>query len=133
MQTPPARWILAFDGSCGSCGGVADAVTAACGDRVEVLPLQNQTISDWRAVALGVEPPWKPVLLRVAGDSDVRAWTGIRLVGQLVARLGPAASVGILRALGRLRSTNNRGEVRRPGDVEPLTGMSRKHFLALQN
>ncbi len=129
MKNSPARWILAFDGSCGSCGGVADAVSAACGDRIEVFPLQNQAVSDWRRTALGEDAEWKPVLMKVSSESEVHAWTGAGLASHLAARLGVGASVGILRALGQLRSMNSRGEVRRPGDVEPLLGLSRKRFL----
>lgn len=123
------RWILAFDGSCGSCGGVADAVSAACGDRVEVFPLQNQMVSDWRQTTLGENAAWKPVLMRVSADNAAEAWTGVRLASRLVSRLGLGVSVGVLRALGQLRTMNSRGEIRRPGDIEPLVGMSRKRFL----
>lgn len=129
MSNSPARWILAFDGSCGSCGGVADAVSAACGDRIEVFPLQNQTVSDWRRTALGENAVWKPVLMKVSSDNKVQAWTGAGLASHLAARLGVGASVGILRSLGQLRSMNSRGEVRRPGDAELLMGISRKRFL----
>lgn len=129
MENTDVRWVLAFDGSCGSCGGVADAVSAACGDRVEVFPLQNQTVSEWRQTTLGDDAPWKPVLLRVSADNEVGAWTGVRLASRLVTRLGLSASVDVLRALGQLRTMNSRGEVRRPGDIEPLVGMSRKRFL----
>ena len=129
MKTPSPRWILAFDGSCGSCGGVADAVSAACGDRIEVFPLQNDTVSAWRLSALGPDAEWKPVLMKITDDHKVQAWTGVRMASHLVARLGTGASVGILRALGQLRTMNSRGEVRRPGDVEPLMGLSRKRFL----
>lgn len=129
MKNTPVRWILAFDGSCGSCGGIADAVSAACGDRIEVYPLQNDTVSAWRLSALGQDAEWKPVLMKISSDDKVQAWTGARLASHLVARLGAGASVGILRALGQLRTMNSRGEVRRPGDVEPLMGISRKRFL----
>lgn len=129
MNDSPARWILAFDGSCGSCGGVADAVSAACGDRIEVFPLQNPTVSGWRRAALGEDAEWKPVLMKVSAGDEVQAWSGGRLASHLVARLGVGPSVGILRALGQLRSMNSRGEVRRPGDTEPLAGLSRKRFL----
>lgn len=130
MKNSSARWILAFDGSCGSCGGVADAVSAACGDRIEVFPLQNDTVSAWRLSALGVDAEWKPVLMKISDDDGkVQAWTGARLASHLMARLGAGASVGILRALGQLRTMNSRGEVRRPGDLEPLMGLSRKRFL----
>ena len=128
MDAARARWILGFDGTCGSCAGVADAVSA-CGDRLEVLPLQNEAVREWRHSALGDDAAWVPVLLAVSDDAGVQAWTGVRLVGRLVGRWGVRGSFRVLRTLGRLRAMNRRGEVRRPGDLGPLRELSRAHLV----
>ncbi len=127
MAGARTRWILGFDGSCGSCAGVADAVAAACGDRLEVLPLQHPDVADRRRRVLGDGAAWRPVLLRVSGDTDVQGWTGIRMAGRLVAHLGLRTAGRVVRTLGRLGAMNDRGEIRRPGDLRPLQRLSRAH------
>ena len=127
MAGTRTRWILGFDGSCGSCAGVADAVAAACGDRLEVLPLQHPDVADGRRRALGDGAAWRPVLLTVSA-AGVRAATGVRMVGRLVVHLGPRTALRVVRTVGRLRSMNDRGEVRRPGDLRPLQRLSRAHL-----
>jgi hypothetical protein len=79
----------------------------------------------WRARALGADPAWVPTLLRVAADGAVRAWTGPSMVPPLARRLGPRATVRVLRALGRVRE-----EARREG-AAPADGVGRKRFLQL--
>ncbi|WP_335940213.1 bacteriocin fulvocin C-related protein [Streptomyces sp. PTD5-9] len=132
-----ARWILAFDSSCGTCTTVSSAVARASGDKLEVLPLTDAAVRRWRQEALGADPAWAPTLLRVA-DGAARAWTGPRMAPRLVRRLGPRATGRVLVALGELRRAARAGQplaaadgVAVPERERGRSRMSRKHFLLL--
>ncbi len=102
MNAMAARWVLAFDASCGTCREVSRAVARACDGRLEVLPLSHDAVREWRAQAVGSSSQWAPTLLRVQ-DGRVRAWTGRAMGLALVRHLGPRGTMNVLRALGRLR------------------------------
>lgn len=124
-QSGAARWILAFDGSCGGCRTISLAVAEACDGKLEVLPLRHVDVERWRETALGPDPVWTPTLIRVEGDA-ARAWTGPRLAVRLVRVLGPRYTVKVLRALGRLRLAATSAT-----SQESVDGLSRKAFLQL--
>lgn len=131
------RWMLAFDASCATCRAVSSIVFNACAARLEVVALGRADVRAWRASALGPDAPWAPTLLKVtteAGDlgeaparsasdgrESVRAWTGPSMTYQLLRRLGPRATVRVLRALGEARA----GTTTSPAG----TGASRAQFL----
>jgi hypothetical protein len=128
MVNHTARWVLAFDGSCGSCRGIAEAVAKACSDKIQVLPLRHPDVAKWREESFGPDAAWKPTLLMV-GSGRVRAWTGVRLATRLGRLLGPATSVRVVRALGQLRMEARRGEVGGPTIDVSRPGTSRRRFL----
>lgn len=130
MTEPSARWILTFDATCRTCREISESVARACDGRLEVLPLADADVRRWREHALGPEAAWAPTLLRV-GDG-VRAWTGPRIAAPLVRRLGAAATVRVLSALGRLsRRANGRAD-ELPSAGEPSRSvMGRAQFLRL--
>jgi hypothetical protein len=47
-----ARWILAFDASCGRCGEIARAAAQVAENKLEVLPLTHPEVQQWRRQAL---------------------------------------------------------------------------------
>ncbi|WP_328430798.1 bacteriocin fulvocin C-related protein [Streptomyces sp. NBC_00453] len=129
------RWMLAFDASCSTCRAVSSIVFNACDARLEVVALGRADVRAWRSRALGPDAPWAPTLLKVTtgGGQDaavpdrtgtdgesVRAWTGPSMTLQLVRRLGPRATVRVLRALGEARDANR---------AQVGTGSSRAQFL----
>ena len=116
-QTGQPRWILAFDASCGTCREISDAVSLACGGKLEALPLAHADVRQWRERSLGPDAPSAPTLLRVDGD-DVRVWTGTAMAMPLARRLGPRASLRVLRALGQLRSEATSVPFERPGVMD---------------
>ncbi|MBQ0854820.1 bacteriocin fulvocin C-related protein [Streptomyces sp. BH-SS-21] len=126
MAGEHARWIVAFDASCGTCREISDAVRTACDGRLEVLPLTDPQVQQWRVRALGPEPDWTPTLLKVA-DEEVRAWTGPAMGVPLARRLGARSGARVLVALGTLR---RRAKARSPEAVE-RAGMGRARFLRL--
>ncbi|MFB9306421.1 bacteriocin fulvocin C-related protein [Kibdelosporangium philippinense] len=103
MGHTDARWILAFDGTCGQCRNVSEIVHKAGGGRIEVLPLGDGEVEAWRRESLGEDAPWAPTLLCVSSRT-VRAWIGKTLAIPLVRRLGIVASWRVLNALGQLRT-----------------------------
>ncbi|WP_399007998.1 MULTISPECIES: bacteriocin fulvocin C-related protein [Streptomyces] len=120
------KWVLAFDGSCDTCSAVSDVVARASDGKLEVLPLAHPRVQEWRERSMGSSPKWAPTLLRVRGDTDVRAWTGSALSLAVARRLGPRSSVQVLRALGELRA-----ETRGSGPAAVGAGFNRKRFLHL--
>ncbi|WP_405864604.1 bacteriocin fulvocin C-related protein [Streptomyces sp. NBC_00005] len=129
------RWMLAFDASCSTCRAMSSIVFNACDKRLEVVALGRADARAWRLSALGPDAPWEPTLLKVtAGGGDaaaapgrpgtdgesIRAWTGPSMTLQLMRRLGPRATVRVLRALGEARE-KNRSQVSK--------GSSRAQFL----
>jgi hypothetical protein len=127
----PERWILAFDGSCGTCTAASIAVREASRGRVEVAPLTRSEIEDLRQRVYGSTPPWRPTLIRDRGET-VRAWVGARMAFRLALRLGARSSIRVLRALGEVREASIRQsasqEAPEPGSA---SAMSRKNFLRL--
>ncbi|MGP4012754.1 bacteriocin fulvocin C-related protein [Streptomyces sp. 4N124] len=124
MNEPKTHLILAFDGSCGQCRQISRLVEQACEGKLEVRPLGNPDVRQWREQALGARAPWAPTLLRIEGD-DVRAWVGRAMAVPLVRRLGLRSTVRVVRAFGRLRHPADRS-AEGAGDV-----MGRKRFLQL--
>ncbi|MFG2789553.1 bacteriocin fulvocin C-related protein [Streptomyces sp. NPDC048419] len=135
------RWMLAFDASCSTCRAVSSIVFNACEARLEVVALGRADVRAWRSSALGPDAPWAPTLMKVttgtkvtAGTGDdaaaakrsvsrresVRAWTGPAMTLQLLRRLGPRATVRVLRALGEAREENR---------SQAGAGSSRAQFL----
>ena len=96
-----ARWILAFDASCGTCREISQVVDVAAEGKLEVLSLSRPDVREWREQAFGADAPWKPTLIRV--DETVAAWTGVGMSVQLVRSLGLRSSIRVLRALGELK------------------------------
>ncbi|GAA1718450.1 bacteriocin fulvocin C-related protein [Fodinicola feengrottensis] len=101
MNTAENRWILAFDASCGTCREISQTVEAACGGRLEVLPLGRTDVVEWRKAVFGADAAWAPTLISVG--QKVRAWTGARMSAPLARRLGPRSTVRVLSALGQLK------------------------------
>ncbi|WP_367123534.1 bacteriocin fulvocin C-related protein [Streptomyces phytohabitans] len=125
------RWLLAFDGSCGRCTAISEAVAEASGQKLEVVPLAGDEVERWRRRALGDDPAWEPTLLRVRGE-DVRAWTGPSMAPRLAGRLRFRTTVRVLRALGRLREEATRtGAEGAAEDRATGSGLGRKRFLQL--
>ncbi|WP_069159696.1 bacteriocin fulvocin C-related protein [Nocardia altamirensis] len=129
MNKDSERWVLAFDASCGTCREISDAVAHACDGRLEVLPLANADVRRWRDQALGREIDWAPTLLRVTGPR-VRAWTGPVLGWRLARVLGPAATLRVMSALGRLQrqAAGKAGEL--PGAAPDVVSRARFFRLA---
>jgi hypothetical protein len=96
-----ARWILAFDASCGTCREISQVVDVAAEGKLEVLSLSRPDVREWREQAFGADAPWMPTLIRV--DAAVAAWTGVGMSVQLVRSLGLRSSIRVLRALGELK------------------------------
>ncbi|GAB3419989.1 hypothetical protein GCM10027569_47680 [Flindersiella endophytica] len=117
--------MLAFDASCARCQAVSRAVERASQHRLEVHPLADDDVKRWRAQALGPDAAWAPTLIRVRGGGRARAWTGLAMGARLVRRLGPAATVRLLRALSDLRRTTAAESGRAAGTL------GRKGFLRL--
>jgi hypothetical protein len=103
MTKTSARWLLAYDATCGTCRKISQVVRPASAGKLEVVPLDRPTVRAWRELALGPAAPWRPTLLRVAGDA-VRAWTGPAMAGPLIRCLGPKSAVRVVYALGKLRA-----------------------------
>lgn len=121
------RWVLAFDGSCGTCRDISRVVDEACAGRLEVLPLTYPQVEQWRQAAFGADAPFTPTLLLIRADGEVRGWTSRRMAVPLARRLGVRASLRVLTAIGELRE-----QVHQPliSEDRPRT-LSRKAFLRL--
>ncbi|WP_227982252.1 bacteriocin fulvocin C-related protein [Nocardia spumae] len=126
------RWILAFDASCGTCRNVSAVVGEACQDRIEIRSLADADVTRWRERALGADPEWAPTLLRVdSAGEQARAWTGSAIAIPLARRLGLAATIRVVHALGRLRRRANGAASELPGAPAGTTAIGRAQFLRL--
>ncbi|MGW7514460.1 bacteriocin fulvocin C-related protein [Streptomyces sp. NPDC054796] len=122
----PERWVLAFDGTCGTCAAVSKAVERASEGKLEVLPLTHREVQRWLRLDEKPRTRWAPTLLRVR-DEHVRAWTRPLMAVQLARRLGPRSTLRVLQSLGQLRS-----EARNtPARAEAENAIGRKRFLQL--
>lgn len=124
-DTSQARWVLAFDASCGTCRKISGAVADACNGRLEVLPLTHPDVEQWREHGLGSGAAWVPTLIKVQAN-EVRAWTGTAMGIALVRHLGPRSTVGVLEALGRqrrARNTRTSDQTRKSQKVGPVLQM----------
>lgn len=116
MSGTQARWILAFDASCGTCRGISRAVAEACDGKLKLMPLAHPDVRQWREQSLGSQAAWVPTLIRIQAD-DVRAWTGPAMVVALVRHLGSRSTMRVLGAL--MQQRRNRRQVV-PLGVGPL-------------
>ncbi|MEU2353929.1 bacteriocin fulvocin C-related protein [Streptomyces misionensis] len=125
--TPPqVRWILAFDASCATCRQIAATVRQAGDGKLEVLPLSNPEVRQWRTTRPGEEAPPAPTLIKVT-DGEARQWTGAAMALPLVRHLGVRSTTAVLRGLGRLRQESRR-PLPAPGHGD---AMGRSQFLRL--
>lgn len=123
MNSAGARWVLAFDSSCGVCQSTSSKVAHACDHQLDVLPLNNVDVEQWRTTVYGENPPWAPTLFRLRGGT-IRAWTGRSMALQLVRAIGLRSSLRVLRAIG---NTNEPAAA----PTAPAQGhVSRKRFLS---
>lgn len=104
----PDELVLAFDADCHRCRAVAAEVRRR-EPALEVLPLADYRVRDWRREAYGDDPPHAPTLLAVTvteeGTDRVRAWHGPGVVAGLVRTLGPRRAVALAPVLGRIVRT----------------------------
>lgn len=82
------RWILGFDGGCGTCGHLARELVALSEGKLTARSLRSAEVQRWREQALGSDAPWAPTLFAVDG-TGVRAWIGPKLVLRLGRLVGP--------------------------------------------
>jgi hypothetical protein len=108
LSHPQARWVLAFDVSCGKCRKISRAVADACHGTLEILPLTHHDVWRWRQQALGGQAVWAPTLIKVQAN-NIRAWTGMRMGIALMCHLGPQSTMRVLAAVGREWSSRNEG------------------------
>lgn len=136
------RWVLGFDGGCGTCGHLAQQLVDLSGGRLTVASLHSTKVQQWREQALGPDAPWAPTLFAVDGTA-VRAWTGSGLVTRLGRMVGPlklwqiATMVGGLMdqqagpaSLGR-RAAIRQGLVGSAAAIALLSGTGPSHLTAL--
>jgi hypothetical protein len=82
------RWILGFDGGCGTCRYLAQQLVELSGGRLTAQSLRSAEVQGWREQALGPDAPWAPTLFAVEGEY-VRAWVGKGLIARLGQLVGP--------------------------------------------
>lgn len=122
MSSTDARWVLAFDSSCGVCHSTSSKVAHACDHKIEVLPLTNAEVDQWRTTAYGDNSPWAPTLFLVRG-AMAQAWTGRAMAIQLIRAIGIRSTMRVLRALGQNTTSPDTA-------TESTTGqISRQRFL----
>lgn len=95
------RLVLGFDAGCMACSQLAEKIEEAVGEKLETASLADPRMTEWRRQALGEDAPWAPTLVEVA-DGEVRAWIGIMMGARLVRKLGPAATLKVVRVLGEI-------------------------------
>lgn len=106
MTAASARWMIAYDATCGTCRRISLAVRQASANKLDVVPLDRPAVQDWRRQALGDDAPWAPTLLRIDGGM-ARAWTGPAIAYPLIRLLGAKETVNVVYALGQLRHSQN--------------------------
>ncbi|MCS7295003.1 MAG: Tat (twin-arginine translocation) pathway signal sequence domain-containing protein [Dehalococcoidia bacterium] len=89
---------------------LAERIVELGGGRLVARSLREPEVAAWREQVLGARAPWEPVLLAVAGDR-LQAYTGRRLVLQLVRLLGVRRGLALASELGTLASPVARGPV----------------------
>ncbi|NYD35854.1 hypothetical protein [Actinomycetospora corticicola] len=98
--------VLAFDADCHRCRAVAAEVRRRVGDAgLEVLPLRDYRVQQWRAEVYGADPPHAPTLLAVTvvdGVDQVRAWHGPAVVAGLLRTLGARRTAALAPVVGTL-------------------------------
>jgi len=97
------RWVLGFDGGCGTCSQLAKELVALSGDKLTAKSLRSPEVRGWREKAGGSDGPWVPTLFAVSGE-HVQAWTGLALCARLALLLGPGRTWVIARRVGELVS-----------------------------
>ncbi len=105
MSGSTLPWVLAFDSSCGVCRQMSREIERTVGSQIEVLPLTDPSVQQWRAQVYGEEAPWAPTLIHVTGRT-VRAWTGRGMAVPMLRAIGLRSTVRVLRALGETAAAN---------------------------
>lgn len=105
MSGSTLPWVLAFDSSCGVCRQMSREIERTVGSQIEVLPLTDPSVQQWRAQVYGEDAPWAPTLIHVTGRT-VRAWTGRGMAVPMLRAIGLRSTVRVLRALGETAAAN---------------------------
>jgi hypothetical protein len=92
--------VLGFDAECAFCTDVAEEIRERFGADLELQGLPSPEMLSWRrASALGEDPAWAPVFVKISGEK-VRVFAGYRLALALAWRLGVAETYRLTKALG---------------------------------
>lgn len=113
--------VLGFDAGCMTCSQLAERIEEAAGEKLETMSLSDPRMSEWRRQAFGEDAPWAPTLVEIE-SGKVRAWTGMRMGARLARRLGPAATLRVMKILGEIRESNI-------AQHSPRPGLTRSRFL----
>lgn len=109
QRTSDTRLVLGFDASCGKCSSMAKQLKSDVGSAVDVLPLNNPQMKEWRTDVFS-DPPWAPTLIRVDSDGTaLDGWVGWKIGPVLGSKLGPQAAARALKNIGELRLEANGG------------------------
>ena len=84
-------YVLGFDADCSFCKEVAEEIRDRFGEHLELRDLRESEMTEWRREALGENPAWTPVLVKVSHEK-VSLYSGYRLGLTLASRLGPVAT-----------------------------------------
>lgn len=126
------RYLLGYDGTCGTCTRIARGVRTLGGGALEIAPLQSRRMRRVRREVFGPDAPWaatlvavgRPVALRTdaVARRSVRAQTGWRMVPAFWRAVGPWTGLRIVALAGRELS---RRPVRGPAApmIEALIGV----------
>ncbi|GDY31987.1 hypothetical protein [Gandjariella thermophila] len=116
MSETQTRWVLAFDASCRACWWLSRLVSRTSGGKLEVRPLADQDVREWRDRALGAGAVQRPTLIMVDGP-DVVAWTGASMAVKVMRHLGPWSTIRALDALSQSRHAGGRPSPARMGNA----------------
>jgi hypothetical protein len=107
VQPTTTRYVLGFDAECAFCTDVAEEIRERFGTDLELQGLTSHEMLSWRrASALGEDPAWAPVFVKISGEK-VRVFTGYRLALALAWRLGIAETYRLTKALGEFERCDN--------------------------
>ena len=124
-----ARWVLAYDDSCGTCENISELVKTSSRGDLETASLLSKDVIAWRTETFGEDAPWLPSLFLLEDDELVRGWTGKSIRKPLLRAVGVRKALSIMRYLGEVRL-----EQRSPSPRESANegrSYSRKAFLGV--
>lgn len=100
MTSANTQWFLAIDSNCAVCDDIGNQLRSTLDNKVTVVSLHADWISELRLSHFGERSPWAPTLISLRHDGEAKLWVGKVMPFRLATVIGLRRALEIAKMLG---------------------------------